>query len=144
VQDHRPLIFRFLLAPVRDVDLAETLTQECLLKAYRNRLSFRGESSPRTWLLRITINLQKNYWRNRRIRFWREMQANAVDVDLVSDRLPSAERSPEAQLLAREQAASVSKVVESLRCANEAFFYCVRRKPESSEIGQCTGLRGVP
>jgi RNA polymerase sigma-70 factor (ECF subfamily) len=36
VESHRPQIFRFLLASTRDVDLAETLTQECFLKAHRN------------------------------------------------------------------------------------------------------------
>jgi RNA polymerase sigma-70 factor (ECF subfamily) len=36
VQAHRPQIFRFLLASTRDVDLAETLTQECFLKAHRS------------------------------------------------------------------------------------------------------------
>ena len=32
----RPQIFRFLLASLRDPDAAETLTQDCLLKAHRN------------------------------------------------------------------------------------------------------------
>ena len=68
---HRPQIFRFLLASTRDVDLAETLTQECFLKAHRNWASFRGESSAMTWLMRIAINLQKDHWRNRRMQFWR-------------------------------------------------------------------------
>jgi RNA polymerase sigma-70 factor (ECF subfamily) len=44
VQKHRPQIFRFLLASTRDVDLAETLTQECFLKAHRNWASFRGDA----------------------------------------------------------------------------------------------------
>ena len=67
VASHRPQIFRFLLASLRDVDLAETLTQECFLKAHRNWASFRGDSSAMTWLMRIAINLQKDYWRNRRM-----------------------------------------------------------------------------
>ena len=50
VERHRPQIFRFLLSSTRDVDLAETLTQECFLKAHRNWGSFRGESSAMTWL----------------------------------------------------------------------------------------------
>jgi len=33
-------IFRFLLASLRDVDLAETLTQECFLKAHRTGTAF--------------------------------------------------------------------------------------------------------
>jgi RNA polymerase sigma-70 factor (ECF subfamily) len=39
---YRPQIFRFLLASLRDPDAAETLTQDCLLKAHRNWTSFRG------------------------------------------------------------------------------------------------------
>ena len=57
IEQQMPIIYRFLLASMRDRDLAETLTQECFLKAYRNRSSFRGESSARTWLMRIAINL---------------------------------------------------------------------------------------
>jgi RNA polymerase sigma-70 factor (ECF subfamily) len=103
VTTHRPQIFRFLLASTRDIDLAETLTQECFLKAHRNWGGFRGESSAMTWLMRIAINLQKDHWRNRRMQFWRQVRTSAVDLDEASDWLPSGERSAEQQLLAREQ-----------------------------------------
>jgi RNA polymerase sigma-70 factor (ECF subfamily) len=69
-------IFRFLLASLRDPDAAETLTQDCLLKAHRNWASFRGESSVMTWLLRIAINLQKDHWRSRRMQFWKMTSNN--------------------------------------------------------------------
>jgi len=59
VARHRVQIFRFLLASTRDVDLAETLTQDCFLKAHRNWKSFRGESSAMTWLMRIAIICRK-------------------------------------------------------------------------------------
>ena len=91
---HRPQIFRFLLASTRDMDLAETLTQECFLKAHRNWGSFRGESSAMTWLMRIAINLQKDHWRNRRMQFWRHTQTNSVDLDEASEWLPSGEAPP--------------------------------------------------
>ena len=81
VAGHRAQIFRFLLSSTRDVDLAETLTQDCFLKAHRNWSSFRGESSVLTWLMRIAINLQKDHWRNRRLQFWRQTRTNAVDLD---------------------------------------------------------------
>ena len=71
VARHRTQIFRFLLASTRDVDLAETLTQDCFLKAHRNWSNFRGDSTAMTWLMRIAINLQKDQWRNRRLQFWR-------------------------------------------------------------------------
>src|SRR5271157_1865063 len=114
VARHRPQIFRFLLASTRDVDLAETLTQDCFLKAHRNWSSFRGESSALTWLMRIAINLQKDHWRNRRMQFWRHTQNNAVALDEASEWLPSGERSVEQQLLAKGRVRQVSKAVQGL------------------------------
>src|ERR1700758_26958 len=110
----RPQIFRFLLASTRDIDLAETLTQDCFLKAHRHWSTFRGESSAITWLMRIAINLQKDHWRNRRGQFWRHTRSNAVDSEEASEWLPSGESSPEQQLLAREQVKRVWRAVEGL------------------------------
>ena len=95
VTRHRNQIFRFLLASTRDIDLAETLTQDCFLKAHRNWSGFRGESSAMTWLMRIAINLEKDHWRNRRLQFWRLTRTNSVDLDEASEWLPSGERSAE-------------------------------------------------
>jgi RNA polymerase sigma-70 factor (ECF subfamily) len=141
VTKHRPQIFRFLLASTRDVDLAETLTQDCFLKAHRNWGSFRGESSAMTWLMRIAINLQKDHWRNRRIQFWRKTQTNAVELDEASDWLPSGERSVEQQLLARERVAQVGKAVEGLSARQRTVFLLrYVEEQELSEIARATGL----
>ena len=141
VTKHRPHIFRFLLSSTRDVDLAETLTQECFLKAHRNWGSFRGESSAMTWLMRIAINLQKDHWRNRRMQFWRKTQTNAVELDEASDWLPSGERSVEQQLLARERVAQVGKAVEGLSERQRTVFLLrYVEEQELSEIAAATGL----
>ena len=141
VSTHRPRIFRFLLASTRDVDLAETLTQDCFLKAHRNWGSFRGESSAMTWLMRIAINLQKDHWRNRRMQFWRQTRPNAVDLDEASEWLPSGERSAEQRLLAREQ---VKRVWQSVKGLSErqrtVFLLRYVDEMELSEIAQATGL----
>jgi RNA polymerase sigma-70 factor, ECF subfamily len=141
VESHRPQIFRFLLASLRDVDLAETLTQECFLKAHRNWSRFRGDSSPMTWLMRIAINLQKDHWRNRRMQFWRSTRTNAIDLDEASEWLPSGERTAEQRILAKEQVAQVWKVVGDLSDRQRTVFllrYVEER--ELSEIAQATGL----
>jgi RNA polymerase sigma-70 factor (ECF subfamily) len=141
VAKHRPQIFRFLLASTRDVDLAETLTQDCFLKAHRNWASFRGESSAMTWLMRIAINLQKDYWRNRRMQFWRKTQNSAVGLDEASEWLPSGERSVEQQLMARERVGQVSKAVEKLSERQRTVFLLrYVEEAELSEIAQATGL----
>ena len=141
VESHRRQIFRFLLASLRDVDLAETLTQECFLKAHRNWKHFRGDSSAMTWLMRIAINLQQDHWRNRRLQFWRHTQSNAVDVDEASDWLPNGERNAEQQILAKEQVAQVWKAVEGLSARQRTVFllrYVEER--ELNEIARATGL----
>ncbi|MGA3046791.1 MAG: sigma-70 family RNA polymerase sigma factor [Terracidiphilus sp.] len=141
VERHRPQIFRFLLASTRDVDLAETLTQECFLKAHRNWASFRGESSAMTWLMRIAINLQKDHWRNRRMQFWRQTRTNSVDLDEASEWLPSGERSAEQKLLAQEQ---VKRVWQSVKGLSErqrtVFLLRYVEEQELSEIARATGL----
>ena len=141
VARHRVQIFRFLLASTRDVDLAETLTQDCFLKAHRNWKSFRGESSAMTWLMRIAINLQKDHWRNRRMQFWRHARTNAVDMGEASEWLPSGERSAEQQLLAHERVHQVSKAVEGLSERQRTVFLLrYMEEAELSEIARATGL----
>jgi RNA polymerase sigma-70 factor (ECF subfamily) len=141
VQAHRPQIFRFLLASTRDVDLAETLTQECFLKAHRSWKGFRGDSSVMTWLMRIAINLEKDHWRNRRLQFWRHMRTNSVDLGEASEWLPSGERSAEQKMLAREQVAHVWKAVEKLSARQRTVFLLrFIEDQDLSAIAQATGL----
>jgi len=141
VAAHRLQIFRFLLASTRDVDLAETLTQECFLKAHRNWSGFRGESTVLTWLMRIAINLEKDHWRNRRIQFWRRTRSNAVDADEAAQWLPSGESSPEQQLLAREQLKRVWRAVDGLSERQRTVFLLrFVEDMEIAEIGRATGL----
>lgn len=141
VESHRPQIFRFLLASTRDIDLAETLTQECFLKAHRNWTRFRGESTAMTWLMRIAINLQKDHWRNRRLQFWRHTRTNAVDVDEASEWLSSGERTAEQRMLAREQVEQVWKAVEGLSERQRTVFLLrYVEEQELSDIARSTGL----
>jgi RNA polymerase sigma-70 factor (ECF subfamily) len=141
VAKHRQQIFRFLLASTRDVDLAETLTQDCFLKAHRNWAGFRGESSALTWLMRIAINLQKDHWRNRRLQFWRTTRTNAVDVDEASEWLPSHETSPEQRVLARERVKDVWRAVEELSGRQKSVF--LLRFVEEMEIGDIAEATGL-
>jgi len=141
VASHRAQIFRFLLASTRDVDLAETLTQDCFLKAHRNWSSFRGESSVLTWLMRIAINLQKDHWRNRRLQFWRQTRTNAVDLDEASEWLPSGERTAEQRMLAKEQVAHVWRSVENLSERQRTVFLLrYVEELDLKEIADVTGM----
>jgi len=131
---YRPHIFRFLLSSMRDPDAAETLTQDCLLKAHVNWASFRGESSVLTWLLRIAINLQKDAWRSRRLQFWKTTHQNAVDSTEAANWLASGESSPEQQTLARDQVRLVWKAVKGLSERQRTVF--MLRHVEEMDLGE--------
>jgi RNA polymerase sigma-70 factor (ECF subfamily) len=113
VRSHQQRVFRVLFSLARDRDAADNLTQECFLRAYQKRATFRGEASVETWLIRIAVNLARDHARNRRLAFWRTLspwtsspEAGTEKID-VSDGGPSVERA----LLAREQLAAVESVL---------------------------------
>ena len=58
-----PRVFRFALASLRDRDAAQTVAQDCFLRAYRARDRFRGEARVLTWLLQIAVNLVRDQTR---------------------------------------------------------------------------------
>jgi RNA polymerase sigma-70 factor (ECF subfamily) len=134
-------IYRMLLAMLRDPDAADSLTQECFLKAYQSRGRFRGECSLRTWLMRIAINLARDHIKNRRWQFWRKLfQGPAGDDELAAAAVSQA--TPERLLLAREALAGVWTAVDTLPARQRAVFV-LRFVEEMSidEIADATSLR---
>jgi RNA polymerase sigma-70 factor (ECF subfamily) len=60
---YRDALVHFIRRIVGDGALAEDLAQESLLRAEKNRASFRGQASPRTWLFAIALNACRDYFR---------------------------------------------------------------------------------
>jgi RNA polymerase sigma-70 factor (ECF subfamily) len=119
VLGHQRRIFRVLLFYLRDADAADTLTQECFLRAYRHISRFRGESSLETWLIRIAINLARDHVKSRRRAFWSRL----VRSERVLARGTADPRlSPEGILLAREEVAALWSGVESLSHKQKTVF----------------------
>ncbi len=54
-------IVNLVMRYVRDPELAQDITQEAFIKAYRALPRFRGDSAFYTWLYRIAVNTAKNY-----------------------------------------------------------------------------------
>lgn len=104
VEQYRTRVLRFLFASVRDMDVAETLTQDCFLNAYKGRKNFRGECSVNTWLMRIAVNLVRNRARSRRFQFWKNTQR--LDGEDIYE-WPDRSISP-------EELASVNEQVEAI------------------------------
>jgi RNA polymerase sigma-70 factor (ECF subfamily) len=119
---YRSRLLRFVAYSTGDPDLAETVVQDCLLKAYNNRDSFRGDCAVYTWLAHIALNLIRDHQRTRKFQFWRKVQKTAPDLSEMSSLLPSRESSPESQMLARERAQQVSVALETLSVNQRTIF----------------------
>lgn len=66
VREHLDAVYRVAFSVVRDSALAEDVAQDAILKAWKALPTFRGESSLRSWLLRITHNTAISTLRRRR------------------------------------------------------------------------------
>jgi RNA polymerase sigma-70 factor (ECF subfamily) len=137
-----PRVFRYALASLRDRDAAESVAQDCFLKAYRARGGFRGEASLNTWLMQIAVNLVRDWMRNRRLRFWNRTRAGAPDFDLASQSLADGGSSPEGAVLAKERVAAVWSAVETLSERQRTVFLLrFVEDLDLLEIAAVTGLR---
>jgi RNA polymerase sigma-70 factor (ECF subfamily) len=68
VRKYQSFVYATALRFLRDHDDADDAAQESFIKALRNLKSFRGDSSVKTWLYRITTNVCSNHARKRNLR----------------------------------------------------------------------------
>jgi len=139
---YRPRLLRFVAYSTGDQDLAETIVQDCLLKAYNARAGFRGDCAVSTWLTHIATNLIRDHQRTRKFQFWRKVQKTAPDLTEMAHLLPSRESSPETQILAHERAQQVSTALETLS-QNQRTVFLMRfiEEMDIHEISQATGMQ---
>lgn len=80
VAEYEVTLLRTCYMYLHDQALAEDATQETFLKAYQALDSFRGESSEKTWLMRIAMNTCRNMKRGAWFRY--------MDRSVEIERLP--------------------------------------------------------
>lgn len=141
LQLHWTRVFRFVLSSVRDHDLAQTLAQDCFLRAYRARDQYRGEAALHNWLMQIAVNLVRDHARNRRLQFWRRASVVPVEGADQAQWLASTGATPEQHLLAKERVRSVWQALARLPERQRTVFL-LRFMDEMKllEIAEVTGL----
>jgi RNA polymerase sigma-70 factor (ECF subfamily) len=125
VREHQQRIFRVVMALVRDSDLASNLTQDCFVRAYESRASFRGDSSVSTWLTRIAINLVRDHARNRRQAFWKRLfqrPSESEEVEVLAEEVRDHRATPDRQILAKEELNAVWSAVSELSPQQREVF----------------------
>ena len=142
VRLHRPRVFRFILASVRNRETAENLTQDCLVKAYQARNQFRGASNIGTWLMQIAANLVRDHETSGRLKFWRRALQSGADIVDLGGAIPDTQRSPESQALVQEQVRAIWSAAATLPARQRTVF--LLRFVEDMhllEIAEVTGMK---
>ena len=142
VRTYRARLLRFVAFSIGDADLAESITQDCFLKAYNGRASFRGDCSVNTWLTSIAMNLIRDQQRLQKFRFWRQARATAIDVTDAASFLPSHETSPETRILAKEKAREVQAALEHLSPNQRTVF--LMRFIEEMDLSEIAAMTKMP
>ena len=86
VAQYEVVLLRTCYMYLHDKALAEDATQETFLKAYKALDSFRGESSEKTWLMRIAMNTCRDMKRSAWFRY--------MDRSVEIERLPLPAKVP--------------------------------------------------
>jgi RNA polymerase sigma-70 factor (ECF subfamily) len=142
VRTYRPRLLRFVAFSIGDPDLAESITQDCFLKAYNGRDKFRGDCSVNTWLTSIAVNLVRDQQRLQKFRFWRQARATAIDVTDAANFLPSHESSPESRILVQEKTLQVQAALENLSPKQRSIF--LMRFAEEMDLAEIAAATSMP
>jgi len=138
---HQRRVYRVLYVLLRDADAADTLTQECFLRAYKKLASFRGECRIETWLLRIAVNLARDYGKSRRTSFWRRLVGLEDAEGSETRQFRGAGPSPEQVLLAREELQAVWAAVDSISQQQRTIF--LLRFAEEMSLVEIAAILGL-
>lgn len=140
MRQHQRRVYRVIFLLVRDRDTADTLTQECFLRAYLKRATFRGECRIETWLLRIAVNLVRDHGKSRRTSFWKKLVGLDDKEEKTAEprQFPAREPSAERMLLAREELEAVWNALSSLSPQQRAIFFL--RYEEEMSLGQIASV----
>ena len=75
-------LLRMCALYLKDADLAQDAVQETFIRAYRHIEDYRGESSERTWLTAIAINVSRDMLRTA----WFRHQSRSTDIDTLPEK----------------------------------------------------------
>ena len=108
VNTHQTALLRMCYLILHDSGLAEDAVQETFVKAYRALPAFRGQSSHKTWLMRIAINTCRDMQRGS----WLKHISRTVTLDRLAE--PSESFSEDALAVNMEIARLPGKLRETV------------------------------
>lgn len=134
---HHKFVFRFLYGMVGQRDLAEDLTQETFMRAYRSMNTLRGESKLSTWLCGIAKNVALNTLRERH----REFPNIEINDQSVTKAIEGEGTAPDDYLLNKELRNVIHHALKRLDSDKRMVFVLKLLQQRSyEEIAEITGF----
>jgi RNA polymerase sigma-70 factor (ECF subfamily) len=129
-RQHLRRVYALCLRLSGEVALAEELTQEAFVRAWKKLAQFRGESAFSTWLYPLAVNVALAERRSRRSR---EAHTFLTD-DVAAHERPASDADPEGRL-------DIERAVASLPAGARAVF--VLHDIEGYRHDEIAGMTGV-
>jgi RNA polymerase sigma-70 factor (ECF subfamily) len=133
--EHCQQVYYLALRLLGDPTQAEDAAHDVFLKAFRKLKDFKGQSTLRTWLYRITINHCQNL-----LQTWHRRHIHTVDDDTLWERTPDTGESPlrvlETKELGERIQATLGRLPEEYRLL---LLLVADEKLSYEEVGTLTG-----
>lgn len=114
ITEYHPLAYGLAYRALGDREDAEEVVQDAFVKIHGALGGFRGESSLKTWILRIVWHLSLNRRRDRARSPWRRLGLHRADEESGEKLSLPAGEGPEARLLTRETQRLVREEIDDL------------------------------
>ncbi len=134
VRRYRNDVFALSYHYLRNREEAWDISQEVFIKVHRALKTFRGESSFKTWLLRITANRCKDFFKKRRLK------TVAFDEAIGQDGPAPLAAGPEKALANKELGQAIQTAVDGLSEKHRSAF--VLREYEGLSYEQMAEVMG--
>lgn len=135
VRQYQRFVYSVALRQMNNIEDAQDITQDVLLRATRFVDGFQQQSSLQTWLYRVTINACRSEFRRRRIKSWFGIGDQEGELDVASSSPLPSETAEEADFDAFMQ------MVLAEIPPKQRETFCLRFYDELSyeQISQITG-----
>lgn len=135
VQDHGDGVLQLAYFYLKDRSLAEDLFQEVFTRVYTQLPKFRGESSPRTWIYRITVNLCRD-----KLRSWSFRKISFLGEEILGALTPPQADTQEEAIALADKAALLAAVMRLGVEYREVVLLYYYEEMDSREVAQALAL----
>lgn len=143
IEEHQRRVYSLALRLTGNQAAADDITQETFIAAWKHLKGFRGDSSLKTWLLRIAVNKVRSYWRWKKLRCWAglgrgegEEDAPALE-EMLADR---PEERPEQAALAADMERRVRAAISLLPARQREVAALRAQELSMAEIAAALGM----